>query len=332
MALSSDGTLKSWGRNTDCELGVANCCGHVGPGVTRCSNPVAQADVGVPTFVGGQHGLGLLTRITAINAALYHHSMAIDVNGRAWTWGDNISGQLGDGSSGPFWVGSYPDWVLHPPSPSGLLEDTNAIAAGATHSVALKADGTLYAWGEDSVGQLGDGAPTVFEPIPVTVACTRGVIGLQSGGGLGHTIVRRDDWSRCATGANNMGQLGDGTNVPTSAYFCDTSFVGTTLLMGPSKERLFWDPVAQATSYRVYRGDRFGGLGFAYNHTCLTPAGVPACPGSPLPCPPEHLDVSLPTVSDLFYYLAAGRYASCTEDHLGRASDYTLRPKNAPCP
>lgn len=76
------------------------------------------------------------------------HSLAILPDGSLWAWGDNSSGQLGIGYTGgfvtvPTRVGTDTDWV--------------DIAAGYKFSLALKSDGTLWAWGYNISGQLGDG-------------------------------------------------------------------------------------------------------------------------------------------------------------------------------
>ncbi|MFQ5717904.1 MAG: RCC1 repeat-containing protein [Acidobacteriota bacterium] len=335
LALLSGGTVKAWGRDTNCELGVANCCAHNGAGVTRCNNPIAQPDVLVPTDVRGQNGAGLLSRIVAVNAGLYHHSLALDINGRVWTWGDDSDGQLGDGNSGPFWVGSFPGRVLDPSAGSGLLDDVTAIAAGASHSTAMRPDGTVSGWGLDAQGQLGDGPPTSLEPYPVSPACLDGVTGLASGAGLRHTDVLRHDGSVCAAGLNDMGQLADPVLTTTDTFACDHAPVGSTVRVDTiNGGRIVWDPVPSAQSYRVYRGSASGGgSAFIYNHSCLTPAGVMACPAVSAPCPPEFFDAAVPTTPGaLLYYLVVSRRGVCGEDDPGRDSRHQVRPMPLLCP
>jgi hypothetical protein len=152
-----------------------------------------------------------------------------------------------------------------------------------------------------------------------------GTIGLPAGGQLEHAVIRRDDWTRCATGLNDFGQLGDGSTTDSGFYFCDTNLVGTTLLMEDpnTTARLFWEPSADASSYRVYLGVRLAGAPWAYNHSCLTPAGVFV---------PETTHFASPAGGgDLYYYLIAARTA-CGETHVGRDSGYAVRPKPSPCP
>ncbi len=332
LALLASGSLLAWGRNGECELGIANCCAHVGGGVTRCSNPLPRPDQMAPTPVAGVGGVGTLGRITAIDVGLYHHTLALDVNGRVLAWGDNLNGQLGDGNSGPFWVGSYPDYVRAPGGAPGQLQDIQNVAAGGGHSVGVRADGMLFGWGLDAQGQLGDGLPTGIEVYPQQGATEH----LTGGGGRGvnHTVVRRYRGGKCASGLNDMGQLGDGTTASTHTFFCDASAVGRTLVAEALPVgRFTWDPVDGAADYTVYRGSIVLGTPFAYNHACTTPGGLTGCPGSAVPCPPEYVATAVPaTPGRVLYYVVSSRDALGLEDHLGRASFYTARPNPTPCP
>jgi alpha-tubulin suppressor-like RCC1 family protein len=79
--------------------------------------------------------------------AAHGHNLAIRTDGTLWAWGTDTVGELGDGSPGEFRpaparVGTRADWV--------------AVAAGEQHSLAIKTNGTLWAWGLNSNGQLGD--------------------------------------------------------------------------------------------------------------------------------------------------------------------------------
>jgi alpha-tubulin suppressor-like RCC1 family protein len=139
LALKADGTVMSWGRNGECELGTANCCM---PPVTRCNMPIPQPNQPFPQQVAGQNGAGILFNITAIGTTLYHTSYALDGHGRVYAWGENLNGQLGDGNFGPFWVGSFPDWV-HAPGGGGQLMDLVAITGGGSHGLGLGANGKL---------------------------------------------------------------------------------------------------------------------------------------------------------------------------------------------
>ena len=126
------------------------------------------------------------------------HSLALDDTGTVWSWGDNGSGQLGDGSTGnrsaPFQVAS--------------LSDVFAVAAGGNHTLALTGDGRVWAWGGNSSGELGDGT-FLSRTQPV---CVHSIAeGVSIAAGYGHSLALRKDGTVWAWGDNSSGQLGDGT-------------------------------------------------------------------------------------------------------------------------
>ena len=92
-----------------------------------------------------------LYNVVAI-AANWENSLALKSDGTVWAWGQNYYGQLGNGTSDTY-VNSVPSQVLG-------LSDVAMIATGYEHSVALKADGTVWAWGQNYYGQLGKGTTT----------------------------------------------------------------------------------------------------------------------------------------------------------------------------
>ena len=92
------------------------------------------------------------------------------------------------------------------PGLSGIV----AIAAGAVHSLALAADGTLWAWGGNGVGQLGDGN----DDRPLVPRGGSGIAGVRRSPRGEHSIALRSDGTVWAWGENYSGELGDGTNTP----------------------------------------------------------------------------------------------------------------------
>ncbi|MGH7273790.1 MAG: RCC1 domain-containing protein, partial [Nitrospiria bacterium] len=82
------------------------------------------------------------------------------------------------------------------------------IAGGDFHSIALKTDGTMWAWGDNQFGELGDGSNDPRN-IPVQVLGLTGVIDIAAGGF--HSIGLKSDGTLWAWGRNNLGQLGDTT-------------------------------------------------------------------------------------------------------------------------
>jgi len=88
------------------------------------------------------------------------------------------------------------------------LANVVAIAAGTSHSLALKSDGTVFAWGGNSWGQLGD-ATTTDLPTPAPVSGLSNVVAIAAGSY--HSLALRSDGTVWSWGRNNAGQLGDGT-------------------------------------------------------------------------------------------------------------------------
>jgi alpha-tubulin suppressor-like RCC1 family protein/subtilisin family serine protease len=143
-----------------------------------------------------------LTGVAAI-AAGGIHSLALKPDGTVLAWGDNHQGQLGDGGLTP-----YAPVAQGVPGLSGVA----AVAAGSSHSLALKTSGVVWAWGANSAGQLGDGTNTTrFKP--VKVPGLSGVVAVAAGG---HSLALKSDGTVWAWGSNDQGQLGDGTSASRS--------------------------------------------------------------------------------------------------------------------
>jgi alpha-tubulin suppressor-like RCC1 family protein len=128
------------------------------------------------------------------------HTIALKSDGTVVAWGNNMSGQLGDGTT---------TQRLNPvvvPNLSGVV----AVAASIIHTLALKSDGTVKSWGDNSNGQLGDGT-TTQQINPVTVPNLSGIIAVAAG--LTHSVALKSDGTVVAWGSNVSGQLGDGTTI-----------------------------------------------------------------------------------------------------------------------
>jgi hypothetical protein len=117
-----------------------------------------------------------------------------------WTWGYSYAGILGDGG---LTAGNRPY-----PGPVSNLAGLTAIAAGAGHNLALRSDGTVWAWGNNGTGQLGDGT-TTNRFTPVQVPGLNSVIAVAAG--WARSLALRSDGTVWAWGENPFGQLGDGT-------------------------------------------------------------------------------------------------------------------------
>jgi alpha-tubulin suppressor-like RCC1 family protein len=199
VALSSEGRAYGWGYNFFGQMGI-------GTAVPRQPVPVAV------------HSGGALAgkTIVQIKAGL-HHCLALSTEGKVYAWGHNDSWALGDGT---FTQRNTPIAV----NMSGALagKSVKAIAAGYLHNVVLTTDGRLFAWGENSSGQLGDGTFT-SRSAPVAVVMTGALSGRTVAGiaaGREHSLAVTSDGRVFAWGLNGSGQLGDGTqtnrNAPTA--------------------------------------------------------------------------------------------------------------------
>src|SRR2546429_4619518 len=187
IVLKSDGTVWDWGLNS---------AGQLGNGTTNNS--------AAPVQVLGHGGVGYLNSITAIMGGEIHN-FALKSDGTVWAWGWNVFGQLGDGSAN--W-GNATNRATTPVQVFGLSA-VKSLGGRGYHSMALKTDGTIWCWGDNASGQLGNGVAFTGTNTPVRV------IGLTnpasiSGGGFFSLALMPDGTVR-SWGDNSHGQLGDGT-------------------------------------------------------------------------------------------------------------------------
>ncbi len=182
-ALQKDGTVLTWGLGAN---------GQLGNGSAKSS--------AVPVKVKG------LTGVIAV-AAGHTHCMALKKDGTVWTWGLNDRGQLGNGSDA---AQSAEPVQVKSPDGKRALSDVTSIAAGIGHCLALQKDGSVVAWGENIVGQLGDGT-LIDRFLPVKVEGIKDAASV--GAGFYHSLVACKDGALWGWGYNVFGQLADGTTV-----------------------------------------------------------------------------------------------------------------------
>jgi alpha-tubulin suppressor-like RCC1 family protein len=175
-ALRTDGTVACWGSNLD---------GALGDGST--------SDRDTPVPVAG------LTDVVAVSAA--SHSCALKVNGTVSCWGFNSGGQVG--------IPVTPDKVTAPVTVAGLV-GVVAVTTGFTHTCALKTDGSVACWGNNTFGQLGTGGGT--SSTPATVFGLTNAVAI--GAGMRHSCALKADGTvECWGNNNTYGELGDGSGV-----------------------------------------------------------------------------------------------------------------------
>lgn len=185
IALKSDGTVWTWGGNAS---------GQLGDGGTTSRKLAAQVKTAASAF---------LTSVVAI-AAGDNFCAAVKSDGTVWTWGVNASGQLGIGS-----ITTQKFAVQVKLTGGAALTGVRDIACGSTHGVALKTDGTVWAWGNNGNGRLGNGTTTqANNPVQVKTNSTTFITSANAvAAGASHSLVLKTDGSVYACGLNSSGQL-----------------------------------------------------------------------------------------------------------------------------
>jgi alpha-tubulin suppressor-like RCC1 family protein len=175
-AVLRGGAVKCWGLNNR---------GQLGDGTT--------SDSRTPINVKG------VSDAVAV-AAGFTDSCAVLGDGSVMCWGNNEHGQIGNGQGGqPF--------VTTAVKVTGLPEPAVSVAVGMGHVCALVKSGSVYCWGSDMLGQLGDGT-TRDSPRPIRVVGLDDAVAIDAGGN--HTCVAKKDGSVACWGINDLGQLGLG--------------------------------------------------------------------------------------------------------------------------
>jgi len=239
LALKTDGSLWAWGENSSGQVGSS----AVVPGNQTVPTRIGTEINWAAIAAGGSHslalrsfyflwgwgtnGAGQLGNGTIIDAvapvhifvpspfahdnwwthvaAGQSHSSALNVDGELWSWGSNSFGQLGNGttvdSDVPVQeVGNATNWV--------------AVAAGNSHTVGRRSDGTLWTWGGNAYGQLGNGTG-LDAPDPLKIGLDTDWIAAAAGSA--HSVAMKANGTVWSWGNNTSGQLGDGTNSPKNA-------------------------------------------------------------------------------------------------------------------
>lgn len=227
-AVRSDGTVFTWGSNNQRQLADGTAVNRSSPvPITSLDDYVQVAHIAAGSFhtlslaaerrvlACGANGSGQLGNQSNINGARLvlvsdlpnvidlaaggSHSLALKSDGTVWAWGLNNNGQLGDGFQANR---NYRVPV------AGGLTNIVSVAGGTTHSLALRADGTVWAWGDNSSRQLGDGT-TTMRLTPVPVSSIANAVAIAAGDNFSLALL--SDGTVRSWGKNDIGQLGDGT-------------------------------------------------------------------------------------------------------------------------
>ncbi len=225
-AVTTGGALYCWGRNNQGQLGIGN-----------------RTNSFLPTLVPGM-GAG----VESVSTGRYH-TCAVMTSGALYCWGDNVRGQIGDGTQSD---------RLSPVliSASGI----ESVSAGYRHTCAVTDSGALDCWGENLLGEVGDGTVTRRRSPVAVSGMSSGVMSVSAG--FRYTCASMDDGGMfCWGDSGTYGRLGDGTStdslVPNEIinYTGDVSQIATGLLTNGQTCMLQTDGDAYCWGY-------YGG----YNH------------------------------------------------------------------
>jgi len=286
IALAADGTIYTWGRNRNGQLGDNT--------TTDRSTPVKvlKGVYSGTTYIGDDSN----NKIIAV-ALGWNHSVALAADGTVYTWGHNYQGQLGDNttnnSSTPVKVlkGAYSGTTYLGDDPNNKII---AVALSWQHSITLAADGTVYTWGRNQYGQLGDNTTNNSSiPVKVLKGAYSGTtyLGDDSNNkiitvalGFVHSIALAADGTVYAWGSNGVGPLGDNTttNRSTPVKVLKGAYSGTTYLGDDYNNKII--AVALGASYSValaadgtvytWGSNSYGRLGDNTTTSALTPTKV----------------------------------------------------------
>jgi len=230
IAMKTDNSLWGWGQNDFYQVGNGSCCNNVLNPVLISSNNdwkmIAVSNVSSSfalknngtLWVWGQNIAGLLgdNLLSVRTVPTQHnpdtdwnfisvgtaHILALKNNNTLWAWGDGGSGETGD---------NYPpNYNRFVPTQIGTSSNWKTVSAGFRISYGIKTDGTLWGWGLNDVGQLGDGT-TTNQLQPIQIGNDSNWESVSAG--YQHVVALKTNGAVFTWGKNDFGQLGNGTTV-----------------------------------------------------------------------------------------------------------------------
>lgn len=308
--------LAGWGTNTHGQIGDGARANYFSSGAVDQSGALAGK-----TLVQVVRGLA--------------HTLALDSDGVVYSWGGNAEGQLGDGSARlslvPLRVGGGFSHAL-----SGRF--VVALSAGAFHSLALCADGSVVAWGRNTEGQLGDGS-NAAQALPVLIngpSASHALAGKQVvalSAGHDHSLALCADGSVAAWGGGSHHQLGDGFNSPSALPVAVSRSEGLSALAGKEVKAIsaggFFSLALCTDGTLVSWGkNQDGQLGDGSNEPRSHPVAVDAGASSALA---GKTAVALSAGYDHALVLCAdGTLAAWGRNASGELGDNSTTPRNTP--
>jgi alpha-tubulin suppressor-like RCC1 family protein len=188
------------------------------------ANDTGQLGIGDTSPRTAQQAVGITGAVAL--AGSFGSSFAVRFDGTVWAWGEDVAGELGDGGGLSGTGSSLPVQVPG-------ITDATAIAAGFYSAYALSADGTVWAWGYNATGQLGDGTLT-NRLSPQKVPGLTGVKAIAAGSGS--ALALKNDGTVWSWGDNSLGQLGLGTHVSSSVPQQVPGLSGVTKIVATSAD------------------------------------------------------------------------------------------------
>lgn len=177
VALGSDGSIWGWGHNATGQLGTGNVL-------------VAPS----PTLLSPEKDWKF------INTG-YSHTLAIKKDGSLWAWGENVNGQLGTGTK---------EASINSPVKIGNDKNWKEALAGGSYTLAVKNDGTLWAWGSNGSGRLGNGLSTGETLTPTQIGASNDWDKVFTCNNWAASFGIKKDGTLWAWGVNQNGMLGNG--------------------------------------------------------------------------------------------------------------------------